>query len=352
MSGGALDAPEAELQEKESPKRPRLKVKRKSKKQNIGSKNGFRLNVVTAFQDVWRGLFLSRYPKAYTGDTYVYDLAKASNAGKPWMKLVLLGVVLTVLSDFALLSNVFSYLFDTGSGGLKDILLNYVVPISTIAGYLFIGFFAGKKLREYRVLRRKSALASFIFFMALELLILIMISVVRYYSELAIAGAGVQNAFSGGFGSVASGFSGGFGSGGFGSSKQGILGMLGLTFDADTLWCALMLSFVMCLGALLEMYHSYCTYEPFAAEKKSLAQAHIAEDKLLYEKVYFETALSPEKCAVYERMEEELDKRAVDSAFRISELATKLNGIVDPADAYDFCTISRLANHEFFAKAD
>ena len=301
-----------------------------------------------AKQEARRRRSADKCPKAYAGDSYVYDLTVASRAGKPWTSLVMFGVFLTVLADFALLSSVFSYLFDTGSDGFKNFLLNYVVPCSTIAGYLFIGFFAGKKLREYRVLRRRSALASFIVFMVIEVVILLLISLVRYYSELAIAGVGASNAFSGGFGGGSGGFSGGFGGQGFGASKQGLLESLGLTFDADALWCALMLSFVMCLGALLEMYHSYCTYDPFAAEKKCLAEAHIAEDRLLYEKVYFETVSSLEKNAAYEERERELDRRTVDSAFRISELATQLNGIVDPADAYDFCTISRLVNEDFF----
>lgn len=300
-----------------------------------------------ARSEAWRVWRASFHPKAYSGDSYVSDLAKASKSGKPWMRFVLVGVLITVLADFAMLSSVFSYLFDTGDSGLVNFLLNYFVPLATIFGYLFIGLFAGKKLREFMVLRRKTALASSILFMLIEIAILFLIAIVRYYSELATAGARNQNAFSGGFGG-AGGFSGGFGGQGFGSSEQGFFETLGLTFDADALWCALMLSFVMVIGALLEIYHSYCTYDPFAAEKKNLAEAHIAEDRLLYEKVYFEATSSSEKNSAYEERERELDRRTVDVAFRISSLATQLNGIVDPADAYDFCTVSRLINEDYF----
>lgn len=329
-----------------------LKGKRQKKKEARQFKKAERQEArrarKAARSEARRVWIASLHPKAYSGDSYVSDLAKASKSGKPWMTFVLFGVFITVLADFSMLSSVFSYLFDTGSSGLVNFLLNYFVPLATILGYLFIGFFAGKKLREFMVLRRGTALVSSILFMLIEIAILLLIAIVRYYSELAIAGAGTQNAFSGGFGGGAGGFSGGFGGQGFGSSEQGFFDTLGLTFDADALWCALMLSFVMVIGALLEIYYSYCTYDPFAAEKKILAEAHIAEDRLLYEKVYFEVTSSSEKNSAYEERERELDRRTVDVAFRISSLAMQLNGIVDPADAYDFCTVSRLINEDYF----
>ncbi len=101
----------------------------------------------------------------------------------------------------------------------------------------------------------------------------------------------------------------------------------------------------MFIGALLEMYYAYCTYDAYAGEKKRLAESHIAEDRLLYEKVYFDIVSSPEKNLEYERRERELDRKALECAFKVNKLSTQLNSIVDPADAYDFTSISRSINH-------
>lgn len=44
----------------------------------------------------------------------------------------------------------------------------------------------------------------------------------------------------------------------------------------DVLFPAIALSLIMFIGALLEMYYAYCTYDAYAGEKKRLAESHIA----------------------------------------------------------------------------
>lgn len=220
--------------------------------------------------------------------------------------------------------------------------ITYFVPIALLASYLCMGYLAGKKIIEFKSLRRKPALITAVIFTVFEIIVLVALFIIRCYDE-------VQRSGGMGGGGLTSSLS--FGSAGTltlgKSSSNGLSAFADKVSDlgVDVLFPAIALSLIMFIGALLEMYYAYCTYDAYAGEKKRLAESHIAEDRLLYEKVYFDIVSSPEKNLEYERRERELDRKALECAFKVNKLSTQLNSIVDPADAYDFTSISRSINH-------
>lgn len=220
--------------------------------------------------------------------------------------------------------------------------ITYFVPIALLASYLCMGYLAGKKIIEFKSLRRKPALITAVIFTVFEIIVLVALFIIRCYGE-------VQRSGGMGGGGLTSSLS--FGSAGTltlgKSSSNGLSAFAVKVADlgVDVLFPAIALSLIMFIGALLEMYYAYCTYDAYAGEKKRLAESHIAEDRLLYEKVYFDIVSSPEKNLEYERRERELDRKALECAFKVNKLSTQLNSIVDPADAYDFTSISRSINH-------
>lgn len=220
--------------------------------------------------------------------------------------------------------------------------ITYFVPIALLASYLCMGYLAGKKIIEFKSLRRKPALITAVIFTVFEIIVLVALFIIRCYGE-------VQRSGGMGGGGLTSSLS--FGSAGTltlgKSSSNGLSAFVDKVSDlgVDVLFPAIALSLIMFIGALLEMYYAYCTYDAYAGEKKRLAESHIAEDRLLYEKVYFDIVSSPEKNLEYERRERELDRKALECAFKVNKLSTQLNSIVDPADAYDFTSISRSINH-------
>ena len=220
--------------------------------------------------------------------------------------------------------------------------ITYFVPIALLASYLCMGYLAGKKIIEFKSLRRKPALITAVIFTVFEIIVLVALFIIRCYGE-------VQRSGGMGGGGLTSSLS--FGSAGTltlgSSSSTGLSAFVDKVSDlgVDVLFPAIALSLIMFIGALLEMYYAYCTYDAYAGEKKRLVESHIAEDRLLYEKVYFDIVSSPEKNLEYERRERELDRKALACAFKVNKLSTQLNSIVDPADAYDFTSISHSINH-------
>lgn len=220
--------------------------------------------------------------------------------------------------------------------------ITYFVPIALLASYLCMGYLAGKKIIEFKSLRRKPALITAVIFTVFEIIVLVALFIIRCYGEVqrsgGMSGGGLTSSLSfGSAGTLTLGKSSSSGLSAF-ADKVADLGV-------DVLFPAIALSLIMFIGALLEMYYAYCTYDAYAGEKKRLAESHIAEDRLLYEKVYFDIVSSPEKNLEYERRERELDRKALECAFKVNKLSTQLNSIVDPADAYDFTSISRSINH-------
>lgn len=222
--------------------------------------------------------------------------------------------------------------------------ITYFVPIALLASYLCMGYLAGKKIIEFKSLRRKPALITAVIFTVFEIVVLVVLFIIRCYGEAQRSGdmgsGGLSSSLS--LGNAASTLSLSKP-----SSSPGLFEFFDIVFElgVEVLFPAIALSLIMFIGALLEMYYAYCTYDAYAGEKKRLAESHIAEDRLLYEKVYFDIVSSPEKNLEYERRERELDRKALACAFKVNKLSTQLNSIVDPADAYDFTSISRSINH-------
>ena len=293
-----------------------------------------------------------RYPKAYPSDTYIANLSRATKTRRSWTGLLQLIVVLSVLADFYLLNDAFAWMLGTESfadafsdildrsitGDTIEALFPALICIALVLIYLTLCRAAGNRLAEFRALKRKSALSAFLVFAVLIISILGLISFVRYYSIWDLSQSNSSsNALSGlRFSSATdSSTSEGFSFGGSNTEK-------GLGFDPNALIQTLGLVSVMLLGAFLEMLHAYCSIDPFAAEKRRIAEAHVAEDHMLYETVFARHAINPERILDYEKSERELDRKAINCSFRVSELATQLNGIVDPADAHDFCEVGRI----------
>lgn len=129
--------------------------------------------------------------------------------------------------------------------------ITYFVPIALLASYLCMGYLAGKKIIEFKSLRRKPALITAAIFTVFEIVVLVALFVIRCYGE-------VQR--SGGMGDGGLGFS-------FGSSSTGALSLgkasssTGLSafvdkvsdLGVDVLFPAIALSLIMFIGALLEM---------------------------------------------------------------------------------------------------
>lgn len=302
-------------------------------------------------------------PKAFPGDTYVADLKKATKTGKVWTRFLFLMVLLSVLADFYLLQDAFAWMLGEASmadmmargDSLMSMILSPSVYVCAVLVVLYLVFadIAGKKLAEFRAFRGRSSVFAFGLLVIVLLVVLGFIALVRFESivdELGAAGVGQSmgsfgggDAFgSGGNASASSAF-------GFGVSSQGAAtGMLSDFWaldpgdQLDALTRTALITSVMMLGAFLEMLHSYYSFDPYAGEKLRLAEGCIAEDKRLYLSVYARYVMDVDKNAEYEAKEQELDKETVACAFRISELAAQLNGIVDPADAHDFCAVSRL----------
>ena len=203
-----------------------------------------------------------------------------------------------------------------------------------------MGYLAGKKIIEFKSLRRKPALITAVIFTVFEIIVLVALFIIRCYGEVqrngGMGGSGLANSLSIGSAGTLSLVKA--------SPSHGLSTFVDKVSDlgVDVLFPAIALSLIMFIGALLEMY---CAYDAYAGEKKRLAESHIAEDRLLYEKVYFDIVSSPEKNLEYERRERELDRKALECAFKVNKLSTQLNSIVDPADAYDFTSISRSINH-------
>ena len=297
---------------------------------------------------VWRSKRRAkRYPRAFEGDTYVADLAKAAKTESPYVGMLRLGIVVAILSDLYLMA-------DTLNIALQDELTLRGIPVfsgllalALLVIYLLLGYLAGKRLHEARAFWKLTSLASGVFLLFAELAALAFIFFLRLYGEIQKNG-GLEDG-GGLFGGAGFGGSGGL-SLSFGSSQSEFwfveLMKRANELGADAFIPAIAMSAIMVIGALISAFYAYLSYDPYAGEKKKLAEVYVAEDRQLYEKVFFESALLPGKGIEYERRERELDKKAVGSAFRINRIAAQLNGIVDPADAYDFCAVSQLLGKE------
>ena len=262
-----------------------------------------------------------RFPREFPSDTYVADLDAAMKTKRPWVKGLLGVVVLSVAVDIYLLQDSFalmlgnaSFLDVFGADGDRSEWMGFafvaLICLGFIVLYLKFSSMAGSKFSEFKVSRSKAAFVSGALFFILLVIVLALVGIVRFRS---------------------------------------------VAFDADslsdvddTLLETIALLTVMGLGALMSMIRSYYSVDLYAAEKKRLAEAHIPEDRLLYEKTYAIHAVDPIAILGHETKERELDRQMVESAFRICELSTQLNGIVDPADAHDFTQIGRLVRERAF----
>lgn len=291
----------------------------------------------------WRA---DRFPKAFEGDTYVSDLHKAAKAKKPWVGLLVVGVLFSAIADWWLLTDTFNIALEDEAKLLTIPIFSGLIAFALLAAYLMLGYLAGKNWREYRAFDQGSSLIAFSLFVVADFAVLLFLFLFRLYGEIEKNGGFGGNSLGLGFGGGAQGGTLQLGSGSSSANLFAEFMEKTLELGFDVIFPALALSLIMIIGAILGASYAYLSYDPYSGEKKKLAEAYVAEDKQLYEKVFFEHAFSPKKNLEYEHKERDLDKRAVSSAFKIDKLVAQLNGIVDPADAYDFCAIGRLLDNE------
>ena len=305
---------------------------------------------IVDFREDWHSRKREKYPRAFPGDTYVADLHDAADSGKPWMKFFPFVIVLSVFADIGLLVDTFCTVFDKSfpPSGLTDIFVTVLAPIAFIAVYVSFGYSAGKKRQEWKAFGDPSSHFTSTLLLLVEFAVVGFLGLVRWFGEVykSGGGSGASTVTLGFANSGSSGF--GFGLGTSTASTNGFLSFWDSAMDAgfDAAMPAIALVVITMLGAAMSYYYSYGTYDAFAGEKTRIAESHMAEDTQLYERVYFEHAASIEKSRDYEARERELDREVVESVYKIRSLATKLNGIVDPADAHEFARVSAVVNKE------
>ena len=66
--------------------------------------------------------------------------------------------------------------------------ITYFVPIALLASYLCMGYLAGKKIIEFKSLRRKPALITAVIFTVFEIIVLVALFIIRCYGEVQRSG--------------------------------------------------------------------------------------------------------------------------------------------------------------------
>ncbi|MCQ2751679.1 MAG: hypothetical protein MJ189_01035 [Coriobacteriales bacterium] len=320
---------------------------------------------------VWlKSKFSKRRPafaKAYPSDTYIEDLHKATKSSKTWVKVLPFVIAICVCADFALVSDTFAYYFDAGfdtaEPGFLDYLFlyaeKYAIPAALVIAYLAVGFVAGKHFAEYKALGSKKAVLFTIILLALEIVVLVFIGLVRY---LGILNQEIDKAATGGLAYVFMPFvlqAWAFGDKGGGSgsstsidtsaSSSGsnmVSDTATFVFDQQAFMWTMALCIIMFLGAFLGFLYSYYTYDAFSARKKEIATQFLPADKAIFENTFNSVAFNKTKNSTYEYEENLLDQKASQQSFIVTKLAVQLNGIVDPADAYDFENISKVVSSQ------
>lgn len=273
--------------------------------------------------------------QAFPGDTYISDLQVAAKSGKIWTKFLFSVVVLAAIADFYFMQDTLAvaagwpavkqitevidtFLGNQVSGDAANPLAiagTLIVAASMVFTYLFIGRIAGKKYKEYRSFGERQNLAEMLIALAFEVIALIGFTVIRYDGEM------LQ------------------------------LDPASPTFYEDYMAALVMtalMTLIMVVAAFLAIFHSYVTGDSVAAATLENARASLSEDRALYDREFAKHAINPSRNRKYERRELDIDNRAIASAFRLSSLASQLNGVLDPADAYEFRQIGRMAIDDYY----
>lgn len=266
--------------------------------------------------------FKGRDDKAFPGDTYLTDLQRAAKVGEPWAKWLIVAVIFGFFADLYFLHDTVDIAFDNASGSFLS-LYCWVVAATLVLLYLFIGHVAGKKLRNFKVFRIKSNLASGVVALTILVVSLFALTFFRLSTELDVSVMSVVRSF---FSYLASG---------------------DYVIEVSKVF---VMTLVMLLSAFVSALHAYYGGDAVSEAVYRESLASLPADRALYNKVFFERSNNVKKEREYEAQERELDKRAVESAFKLGSIASQLNGMVDPADAYEFLEAQRAIAADYFSE--
>ena len=277
--------------------------------------------------------------RAFPGDTYVADLKKAAKSSRSWVKWLWLGIFLSSVADLYIVWTLICFVTDaydpdyviecfmsgkvptsllfskpelTVDGVLIPGAISLLITVALVVSYLFVGHTIGKKAREFKEFRKVSSLLSTMLAAIAEAVVLILIVYFRYRAEMALP-----------------------------DNAQAIAAGDTLVIERAFL-TVVVLAITMLLGAFLSMlvayYEGNCVTEMILRESK----AHIYDDARVYRQAYYCYASDADKERGYDKAERAIDEEAIGVAFSLSSLASQLNGIVDPADANEFRSVSKM----------
>ncbi len=258
--------------------------------------------------------------QAFPGDTYLADMHNAAKSGKPWTKRLLIAVVLGFFADLYFLHDTVDIAFDNASGSFLS-FYGWIVAGALVLLYLFIGFTFGKKLRDYKSFRESSSLVSAIVAVVVLIIALVALTIFRLSAELEASVGTVMNSF---------------------------FSYLAANDYFIQISKVFVMTLVMALSTFVSALYSYYSGDAVSEAVYRESVAALPADRALYNRVFFEHSNNIDKEREYEAQERELDRRAVESAFKLGSLASQLNGMVDPADAYEFLEIQRTITKDYF----
>lgn len=266
---------------------------------------------------------------AYPGDTYIRDLYDAANSGRPWVKYFYYVLILAFFADLYFLY--LTVVFVVKDGTLPDFLadvFSLIIAATLVVLYLFVSITFGNKLKEFIAFRDRTSLVSTIIAFVVLILALYGLTIFRLALEISST-EGLESR------SIL-------------HVATGMLTILRNPAYVDPASRVFVMTLVMLLSAFIGSIYAYYKGDAVTEKIYRVSLASLAEDKALYNKIFFKNSNNEELERQYEAAESQLDKKAVSIAFRLGSLASQLNGMVDPADAHEFLEAQKLISAEYF----
>ena len=247
----------------------------------------------------------------------------ASKAGKAWINWIFVAAIfICFLADLYFLHDTVDVAFDNEEGSFLS-LYCWVIAGGLVLLYILLGMLFGNKLKESIVFRSKWSAFATVIVGAVLIIALFLLTVFRLSAELEAGFFSVFNSF---------------------------FTYLASNDYVDQISKVFVMTLMMSLSAFISALYAYYRNDVISGKIYTESKAMLASDIALYNKVYFEYSDCIDKERDYELKERELDKKAVDSAFKLGSIASQLNGIVDPADAYEFLEVQRMMKESYFGK--
>lgn len=269
--------------------------------------------------------------KAYPGDTYLEDCARAAKSKSSWSGVLVVGAALAAMVDLYNIHDLFAKTSDASSADA----FTWLVAIGIVAVYVFVGFAVGNPLRSWRAYGERSDFAIAALAGAAELAIVAAVAYFRYGAEAAIA-ANKDYVTSMSAASA-------------GTSQ---IGSLPTTVSADPLAMTLLYTFIMVAGALMSIVYAYKHRNALAERAFDESSSLLMRDRAIYDQAFRSVMGDAGAERDAERRERELDVQMTRVVARINMLAADAAMVLDPADAYEVMQASRLVADRLRAKPE